>query len=96
MKMMEIFPVLHLFSENVGNVGFAGDVLNSNHAASNPFLSCIFTIFDVAIVFGGHVVTPLDTCIIVIVQDGGTGGIGDWITQQGEIFDHVTSVDGQP
>jgi hypothetical protein len=34
-------------------------------------------ILDVVIAFGGHVVTPLDTHVIVIVQDGWTGGIGD-------------------
>ena len=72
---------MHLFSENVGDVGFSRDVLNGKCAVSNPFSSCIFTILDVAIAFGGHVVTPLDTRVVVIVQDGGTDCIGDWITQ---------------
>ncbi len=72
---------MHLFSENVSNVGFAGDVLDCNRTFSNPFSSCIFTIFDVAIAFGGHVVMPLDTRVVVVLQDSGMGGIGDRITQ---------------
>jgi hypothetical protein len=78
---MEICPVVYLFSENGGNAGFSQDMLNGNCAVSNPFLSCIFTILDVAIAFGGHIVTPLDTRVVVIVQDRGMGGIGDRTTQ---------------
>jgi hypothetical protein len=32
-------------------------------------------IFNVVISFGGHIVTPFDTCIIVIVENSGIGGI---------------------
>jgi hypothetical protein len=66
---------LHFLSENIGNVGFAADMLDGDCAISNPLLSGILTILNVAIAFGGHIVTPFDTGIVVVVQDGGMGGM---------------------
>jgi hypothetical protein len=87
--------VSHFLSENVGNGGFAADMPNGDSAISNPLASGILTILNVAIAFGGHIVTPFDTGIVVAVQDGGTGGIVDWIAQGREVFNHVASFERQ-
>ncbi len=94
-KAAKVGSILHFLSENVSNVGFSADMLDGEHATSNPLVNGILTILNVAIAFGGHIMTLFDTGIVVLVQDGGTGGIADWIAQGQELFDHVASVDHQ-
>jgi hypothetical protein len=91
----KVGSVVHFLSENVGNVGFAADMFDGDHAISNPFASGILPILNVAIAFGGHVATPFEKGAVVVVQDGGMGGIINWIAQGREVFDHVASVDHQ-
>ncbi len=73
------------FGEYVGNVGFSTNILDCNSIIGDPFTSCILGIFNVVISCGGHIVTPFDTRIIVIVENSGICDIVDWIPQGGEI-----------
>jgi len=57
-------------------------VFDSNGAICNPFVSGILAILDVAIAFGGHVMTPFHTGIVVIVKDCGMCGIVNWVPQR--------------
>ena len=44
------------------------------------------------ITLGGHVMAPLDTGIIVVVERGGVDGVA----KVGEAGDHISCVDGEP
>jgi hypothetical protein len=56
-------------------------MFDSNGAICNPFASEVLAILDVAIAFGGHVMTSLNAGIVIIVKDCGTCGIIDWEPQ---------------
>ncbi len=94
-KPTEIGAVTHLFGEYVGNVELSAIMLEHNSTIGNPFASCLLTIFDMAISFGGHSVTPFDACIIVIVENSGIGCVIDRIPQGGEKGYHVVGIDRQ-
>jgi hypothetical protein len=94
-KAAEIGPILHFFCEWIRDIAFAGDVFDSNGAICNPFVSVVLTIFDVAIAFGGHDMTPFNAGIVIIVKDCGTCGIIDWVPQGWKMGDHVASVNSQ-
>jgi hypothetical protein len=64
----EINTVSHFFSEDVGRICLAGDVLSRNGPVLNLFTDRIFTQFDVSSRLRGHVVGPLNTGFIVIVD----------------------------
>jgi hypothetical protein len=38
----------------------------------NPLPNSIFTLFDVAIAFGCHIMTPFNTCLVIVVYGGVT------------------------
>jgi hypothetical protein len=70
-KTAKVFSIAHFLSENFSNVGFIADMFDGNCAISNPLASGILTILNVANAFGGHIVTPFDTGVIVVIQDVG-------------------------
>jgi hypothetical protein len=81
------------FGEYVSNVGFSANMLDRNSTIGNPFTSCILAIFNVVISFGGHIVTPLDSCIIVVVESSGIGGGADRLPKGGEMGCHIVGID---
>ena len=62
-------------------------------AISDPLARRIFLVFDVAIAFGGHVMTPLYAGIIVVKKRGGRFAVGDGVAKVGKAGDHVAYVD---
>jgi hypothetical protein len=64
-KAATVSSIAHFLSEDVGNVEFAADMLDSNLVISNPLVSGILTILNVTIAFSGHIVTPFDTGAVV-------------------------------
>ncbi len=70
-------------------------MLDCNSTIGNPFANCVLAIFNVENSFGGHIVTPIDTCSIVIVENSEIGGIVDRIPQGGEMGYHITGIDRQ-
>jgi hypothetical protein len=66
-KTKKSSPIMHFFSEEICNVGFAGNVMDSNCPISNPFASRVLAIFNVTIVFCYHVEAPFHAGIVVIL-----------------------------
>ncbi len=56
----------------------------------------VLLVFDVAITLGGHVMAPLDTDIVVVVERGGGLTVVDGVAEVGEAGDHVSCVDSEP
>ena len=63
----EISAVAHFLGEDVCNVAFAADVGDEDNAIGVPLPGGVFSVLNVAIALGGHVVAPLDAGIIVVV-----------------------------
>ena len=64
----EIRAVAHFFGEDVGEVEFSADMRDGDGAAGDSFACRIFSVFDVTIPFGGHVVTLFDASVVVVVE----------------------------
>ncbi len=43
------------------------DMQDSECAVGNPLPNSVFTLFDVAIAFGCHILTPFNTCLLIVV-----------------------------
>ena len=67
--MTKMGAIAHFFSEDVGRIILSGDMFNINSPILNPFTSQVFKKFNVTGSFGGHVIGPMYTCLIVIVDD---------------------------
>ena len=65
----KISAVVHFLGEDVRNVTFATDVGDGDSAVGDPFPGGGFSVLDVAIAFGHHVVAPYDAGIVVWVGD---------------------------
>jgi hypothetical protein len=89
----EISAVSHFFCENIGDVVFSADVGDSDRTVGDPFACRILLILDVTVALGGHVVTPFDACVVVIVEGGGGLAVIDGVAEVGEARYHVTGVD---
>ena len=68
MEATEIRAVAHFFGKDVGEVEFSADMRDGDGAVGDSFVFRIFSVFDVTIPFGGHVVTPFDASIVVVVE----------------------------
>ncbi len=88
-KPTKIGTIVHFFGEYVDDVGFSANIFDRISTISNPFAICVLAIFNVAISFGGHIKTPLDTRIIVVVENSEIGSIVDRIHQGGEMGYHM-------
>ena len=49
-----------------------------------------------AITLGVHVMVPLDTGIVVVVERGGGLTVVDGVAEVGEAGDHISCVDSEP
>ena len=88
----EISAVPHLLGEDVGDVAFPADVRNGDGAVGDPFACRIFFVLDVTIAFGGHIVTPLDAGVVVVVERCRKFAVRDGVTEVGEARNHVSCV----
>jgi hypothetical protein len=84
--------VFHLFSEDVGRVDLAGNVLHRKSFILNPFVNRIFPELNVAGALCGHIVGPLNAHLIVVVESSSginivqvMSGLGHAITEIAEI-----------
>ena len=48
------------------------------------------------ITLGGHVMAPLNTGIVVVVERGGGLTVVDGVSEVGEAGDHISCVDSEP
>ena len=55
-----------------------------HHTIGNPFLGGALLVFDMAIALGGHVIAPLDTGIVVVVEMGGGLTVVNGVSKVGE------------
>jgi hypothetical protein len=85
--------VPHFCSEDVGRVCHAGNVLNRNCVVLNPFPKRIFTQLNVASRLRSHVVRPLDTSFIVVVDKSRVLKIRDRETGLSDTPADVSEVD---
>ena len=60
------------FGEDVGVVEAACDVFDFDEIVLNLFSNCVFMNSDLSYAFCTHVVRPLDTRCIVIMNDNGS------------------------
>jgi hypothetical protein len=58
---------MHFLGENVGNICFPTDMQDGECVAGKLLPNSIFTLFDVAIAFGHHIVTPFNTRLVIFV-----------------------------
>ncbi len=65
--MLKISALAHFLGEDVHNVAFAADVGYGDSAIGNPLPGGVFSVLNVAIALGCHVVAPFDAGIIVVV-----------------------------
>ncbi len=66
---MKMGAVTHLFGEDVGRVDFTGNVPDCNCLVLDPFANRIFAKLNMTCRLRSYVVTPLDTGVIVVVED---------------------------
>ncbi len=61
--------VTHFLGENIHRFDFTGNVLDCKGFVLNPFANRIFAKLDMSCRLRCHVVRPLDTGVIVIVEE---------------------------
>jgi hypothetical protein len=49
--------------------------------------------FNVSAAFGRHIVAPLDTRTVIVVERCGRVGVVDGVAEFGQAIDHVSGVD---
>ncbi len=89
----EISAVLHFLCEDVGYVAFPADVGNGDGAVGDPFTCRILLVLNVTIAFGGHIVTPFNACIVIVIEGSGRLTVGDGVAEVGKTRNHVAGVD---
>jgi hypothetical protein len=66
-EVSEVCTITHFFGENVCNICFPTGMQDGECAVSNPLPNNVFKLFDVVIAFGCHIVTPFNTCLVIVV-----------------------------
>ncbi len=94
-KAAEVGTVSHFLGEDGKDVAFTAYVCDCDCAVQDPFTCCIFTIFNVLVLvaFCGHIVSPLDTHVVIVVERCGRVGIMYGVAEFGQAKDHVSGVD---
>ncbi len=67
-KTTKMGPIVLFFCEDVHWIDFTGNMLDRYCLALNPFANQIFAKLNMMSCFQSHVVGPLDTGVIVIVD----------------------------
>ncbi len=67
-KTIKMGPIAHFFCEDVRWIDFTSNMLNRYCLVLNPFVNQIFAKLNMSGCFQSHVVGPLDTGVIVIVD----------------------------
>ena len=67
--MAVVSTISHFLYKNVCRISFARDMENIWGVILNPFTDRVFLEFNVSGSFGGHVVRPFYTCIVVVIYD---------------------------
>ena len=94
-KEAEVGAVLHFLGENIRDVELSADVSDGDCAIGNPFSCGNLVILDVTVAFCCHVVAPLDTGIVVIVERRRRLGVMDGVAEVRETGDHICGVDSE-
>ncbi len=68
-EMLEVRTVAHFLGEYVSRIDLPGNMLNVKSVVLDPLPNQFFAKLDVPRSLRGHVVGPLDACIIVVVKD---------------------------
>ena len=69
---MEVSAITRFLSKDIGRIDFPGHMLNLESFVLDPHADRVLTEFNVLRRFGGRVIVPLDSCIIVVVEDRGS------------------------
>ncbi len=72
---MEIY-YHQILSKDVGRIELPGNMLDVESVVLDPLANWVFAKFNVLGRFWGHIIGPLDACIIVIVEDSGDINVG--------------------
>ncbi len=94
-KAAEVGAILHFLGENIRDVALSADLSDGDCAVGEPFPCGVLTILDVAVAFCCHVVAPLDTGIVVIVERIRRRGVMDGVAEVRETRDHISGVDSE-
>ena len=88
-------PIFHLLGEDVAGVALAHDVKDLEDLVLNPFPDRVVLEFHVAGLLHGEIVGPVHTGLVVIVDGGFIGGIGDGNACAFEVASHITNGHGE-
>ena len=80
----EVRAITHFLSEDVCRIDFARNMLNLESLVLHSFTIGVHTKFDVTSSLRGHVVQPLHTRVIVVVQESGRVEVRNNITSVGD------------
>jgi hypothetical protein len=67
-----VSTIAHFLSEYVGRIDFPGHMLDLEIFVLDTLADRVLTEFNVSCRFGGHVIGPMDACLIVVVEDCGS------------------------
>jgi len=87
-----VCTITHLFGKYIRRVDFARDMLDGKRFVLNPFTNQIFTKLDVTGSFGGHIMQPLDPCIIVVVEKSRLSSVRKMMSRLAHTGDEVSKV----
>ena len=85
--------IVHFLSVDIGWVDFPGHMLDLESFVLDPLADRVLTEFNVSCRFGGHVIGPPDTCIIVVVEDRGSIERGKSVACIGDTAGEISEVD---
>jgi hypothetical protein len=74
-QTMEVSSIFHFFGEHVGWVNFSNGVSHIDNFFLDPFMDWIFLELNVVSCFRSHIVWPLYTSVIIVIQDRGRGDV---------------------
>jgi hypothetical protein len=73
-------PIAHLLCEDISRVDPTWDVENLQRGILNPFTDGVLSHLHVTNLLSCHVVRPLNTRFVVVVERGGHRGVRDVVT----------------
>ena len=76
-KAVEVGPIFHFLCENVTGIALACNMEDFDAAILDPFLGVVVPKFHMAHILYGGSVSQIDGGFVVIVHQGGFGGVGE-------------------